>query len=152
MVRDRVRVRVRARARALYLCLCMYCFTLAHLPPLHYSKPLFWLLLSSWLLYFGMCWMVMVMGGKQVSVSVRRSWSWGEPLSVSVVTCCCCFDLPAWGDREDLTWLWHRYTTVSLSLIVNFTRLSYSDLYSWQWQLMASIPIPLRSQEWFLRC
>ena len=79
-------------------------------------------------------------------MACRSQWGGVEERFSLFLSLAVAVDLPARGDREDLTWLWHRCTTVSLSLIVNFTRLSDSDLYSWQWQLMAAIPIPLRSQ------
>ena len=150
MVRDRVR----ARARALFICVCVCIASHSHTYPLHYSKPLFWLLLPTWLLYFGMC-SVMVMGGMQVSVR----WSWGEVLSVSV-TCCCCRPT-CLRHREDLTdcgldiqlslclWLsnlqlWSLVKSCCLAL----TCIHDSDSDScWRRYQYLSV-----AKEWFLRC
>ena len=150
---DMVRVRARARALSLYLCI-MYCFTFAHLPTTLFQAALLTAPSNLWLLYFGMC-SVMVMGGMQVSVR----WSWGEVLSVSV-TCCCCRPT-CLRHREDLTdcgldiqlslclWLsnlqlWSLVKSCCLAL----TCIHDSDSDScWRRYQYLSV-----AKEWFLRC
>jgi len=87
--------------------------------------------------------------GLSEKVELELSWGWGELLSVSVVTCCCCCCRPTCLRRQGRLDLIVIVASMYNCLFVfdcQLTRLSYSDLYSWQWQLMAAIPIPLRSQ------
>lgn len=149
MVRDRVR----ARARALYLCLCMYCFTFAHLPPLHYSKPLFWLLLSSWLLYWN------VLNGNGNGWQAGLSEAELELRRASLCLCChllllllSTYLLEATGK----TWL-DCGIDIQLSLCLwlstsqdCLTLTCIHDSDSW-WRQYQYLSVAV-AKEWFLRC